>query len=104
MTSNGARAIGKLTAVVEDGWPGVSPAFDAAHAVTVATVNACLEKTKWVYRAYEFRGVRAFRDVDTLHVTGEAIPLSKGELVGDFRCRAVLRNGRVVSTQAKAGR
>jgi hypothetical protein len=104
VTSNGARATGKLTAVVEDGWPGVPPAFDAAHAVTVAAVNACLQQTKSVYREYEFRGVRAFRDVDTLHVTGEAIPLNNGELVGDFHCRAVLRNGRVVSTQAKAGR
>ena len=104
VTSNGARAIGKLTAVVEDGWPGVPPAFDAAHAVTVAAENACLQQTKSVYREYEFRGVRAFRDVDTLHVTGEAIPLNNGELVGDFHCRAVLRNGRVVSTQAKAGR
>lgn len=104
VTSNGARAIGKLTAVIEDGWPGLPPAFDAAHAVTVAAENACLERTKSVYREFEFRGVRAFRDVDTLHVTGEAIPLNNEDLAGDFHCRAVVRNGRVVSTQAKAGR
>jgi hypothetical protein len=104
VTSNGARATGKLSVVVEDGWPGVASAFDASHAVTIAAENACLERTKSVYREYEFRGVRAFRDVDTLHVTGEAIPLNNGELVGDFHCRAVLRNGRVVSAQAKAGR
>lgn len=104
VTSNGLRAIGKLTAVVEDGWPGIPPAFDAAHAVTLAAENACLEQTKSIYREYEFRGVRAYRDIDTLHVRGEAIPLNNGELVGDFHCRAVVRNGRVVSTQAKAER
>lgn len=104
VTSNGARAIGKLTVVIEDGWPGIPPAFDAAHAVTLAAENACLEQTKSVYREYEFRGVRAFRDVDTLHVRGEAIPLNNGDLVGDFHCRAVVRNGRVVSTRAKAER
>ena len=104
VTSNGARATGKLTAVIEDGWPGVSPAFDAAHAVTLAAENACLEQTKSVYREYEFRGVRAFRDVDTLHVRGEAIPLNNEDLAGDFHCRAVVRNGRVVSTRAKAER
>ena len=104
VTSNGAGAIGKLTAVIEDGWPGIPAAFDAAHAVTLAAENACLEQAKSVYREYEFRGVRAFRDIDTLHVRGEAIPLNDDDLAGDFHCRAVVRNGRVVSTQAKAER
>jgi len=104
VTSNGAGAIGKLTAVIEDGWPGIPAAFDAAHAVTLFAENACLEETKSVYREYEFRGVRAYRDVDTLHVTGEAMPLNTEDLAGDFHCRAIVRNGRVVSTQAKAGR
>ena len=104
VTANGTRGIGKLSAVIEDGWPGVRAAFDAAHAVTLAAENACLEQTKSVYREYDFRGVRAFRDVDTLHVTGEAIPLDNGDLAGDFHCRAVVRNGRVVRTQAKAER
>lgn len=104
VTSNGARGIGKLTAVIEDGWPGVRAAFDAAHAVTLAAENACLEQTKSVYREYEFRGVRAMRDVDTLHVTGEAIPLNNEDLAGDFHCRAIVRNGRIVSARAKAGR
>ena len=57
-----------------------------------------------MYREYEFRGVRVMRDLDTLHVRGEAIPLNSGDLAGDLHCRAVLRNGRVVSTQAKAER
>ena len=104
VTANGARGIGKLTAVIEDGWPGLPAAFDAAHAVTLAAEYACLQQTKSVYREFDFRGVRAFRDVDTLHVTGEAIPLNNGDLAGDFHCRAVVRNGRVVSTQAKAER
>jgi hypothetical protein len=104
VTANRLRGIGKLTAVVEDGWPGVPAGFDVAHAVTLAAENACLEQTKSVYREYEFRGVRAYRDIDTLHVTGEAIPLNNEDLAGDFHCRAVVRNGRVVSTQAKAER
>jgi hypothetical protein len=104
VTANRLRGIGKLTAVVEDGWPGVPAAFDVVHAVTLAAQNACLEQTKSVYPEFEFRGVRAYRDADTLHVRGEAIPLNNGDLVGDFHCRAVVRNGRVVSTQAKAER
>lgn len=104
VTPNSARSIGKLTAVVEDGWPGIPSAFAAAHAVTAAVEGACLQQTKSVYPEYDFRGVRSYRDVDTLHVTGEAIPLNSGDLAGDFHCRAIVRNGRVVSTQAKAGR
>ena len=104
VTANGVRGIGKLTAVVEDGWPGVPPAFAYAHAVTGVAENACLQQTKSVYPEYEFRGARSYRDLDTLHVTGEAIPLNSGDLAGDFHCRAVVRNGRVVSTQASAGR
>lgn len=104
VTSNGAGAVGKLTAVIEDGWPGVPQRFDVAHAVTLAAENACLEQTKMLYREYDFRGVRAMRDVDTLHVRGEAIPLNAEDLAGDFHCRAVVRNGRVVSIQAKAER
>lgn len=102
--SNGAGGVGKITAVVEDGWPGVASTFDTAHAVTVAAENACLERTKSVYQEYVFRGVRAFRDVDTLHVTGDAIPLNDGDRAGAFHCRAIVRGGRVVTTQAKAER
>lgn len=100
--SNGAGGIGKLTAVVEDGWPGLPAAFDAAHAVTQAAEQSCLEETKLVFPEYVFRGVHAFRDVDTLHVTGDAIPLNDGDRAGHFHCRALVRAGRVLSTRAKA--
>lgn len=102
--SNGAGGIGKLTAVVEDGWPGVASTFEAAHAVTVAAENACLEQTKSVYQEYVFRGVHVFRDVDTLHVSGDAIPLNDGDRAGAFHCRALVRGGRVARTQAKGER
>lgn len=102
VTSDGAGHTGKLTAVVEDGWPGVPSAFAAAHAVTMAAENACLEQTKSVYPEYVFRGVRVFRDVDTLNVSGDAIPLNDGDRAGRFHCRAIVRNGRVVRTQARA--
>ena len=72
--------------------------------MALAAETACLEQTKSVYREYDFRGVRFDRDIDTLHVSGEAIPLNNGDLAGDFHCRAVVRNGRVASTQAKAER
>lgn len=102
VTSNGAGGIGKLTAVVEDGWPGVAAGFDTAHAVTMAAEHACLEQTRSVYPEYDFRGVRAFRDVDTLHVRGDAFPLNDGDRIGRFHCRAIVRGGRVISTQARA--
>ena len=96
--------IARLTAVIEDGWPGVSSAYDSSHAVTVAIVDACLQQTKKVYPEYDFRGVRSHRDLDTLHVTGEAMPMNTGDLAGDFHCRAVVHDGHVTSMQAKAER
>lgn len=53
---------------------------------------------------YVFRGVKVARVADTLDVRGEAIPLNAEDLAGDFHCRAVVRGGAVVSTEAKAGR
>ena len=104
LLANRDSGIARFTAVIEDGWPGLTSAFDTVHAVTTAAANACLQQTKTVYPEYDFRGVRSYRDIDTLHVTGEAIPLNIGDLAGDFHCRAIVRKGHVVSTQAKAER
>jgi hypothetical protein len=104
VTAKSEGGISTLRAVVEDGWPGVPSQFDVAHTVTVAAEDACLERTKSVYREYAYRGVKYFRDADTLHVTGDAFPLNDGELVGKFHCRAVVRGGAVVDTIASAGK
>jgi len=104
VTTKSEGGISTLRAVVEDGWPGVASRFDMAHAVTMAAEDACLEATKSVYREYAYRGVKYFRDADTLHVTGDAFPLNDGEVVGRFHCRAVVRGGAVVDTIAPQGK
>ncbi|MFL5561173.1 MAG: hypothetical protein ACJ79K_06850 [Gemmatimonadaceae bacterium] len=96
-------AVATLVAVLEDGWPGVAARFPAAYGVTLAAEDLCLQRTKPVFPEYVFRGVKHWRVADTLHVTGEAIPLNSGDLAGDFHCKAVVRYGRVLGAQAKAG-
>ena len=103
-TARSREEVATLTAVVEDGWAGVPARFEIAHVVTATATDACLQQTKKIYREYDFRGVKLRRAADTLHVTGEAIPINTEDLAGDFHCRAIVRNGRVVSTQAKAER
>ena len=103
-TARSREEVGTLTAVIEDGWAGVPARFEVAHVVTADAADACLQQTKKIYREYDFRGVKLRRVADTLHVTGEAMPINTEDLAGDFHCRAIVRNGRVVSTQAKAER
>ena len=103
-TARTREDVATLTAVAEDGWAGVPARFEIAHVVTANATDACLQQTKKIYREYDFRGVKLRRVADTLHVTGEAIPLNTEDLAGDFHCRAIVRNGRVVRTQAKAER
>ena len=103
-TARSRDDVATLTAVVEDGWAGVPARFDIAHVVTANATDACLQQTKKIYREYDFRGVKVRRVADTLHVSGEAMPLNTEDLAGDFHCRAIVRNGRVLSTQAKAER
>jgi len=103
-TAGSREDVATLTAVVEDGWPGVPPRFEIAHGVTLAAENACIAQVGKIYREFGYRGIKLRRVADTLHVTGEAIPLNSGDLAGDFHCRAIVRNGRVLSTQAKAER
>jgi hypothetical protein len=38
--------VATLTAVLEDGWPGIDRRFDAAHAITLAAEDMCLQRTK----------------------------------------------------------
>lgn len=97
-------AVATLVAVLEDGWPGVAARFAAAYPVTLAAEDLCLQRTKPLFPEYVFRGVKHWRLADTLHVTGETIPLNSGDLAGDFHCRALVRNGAVVSATARAGR
>jgi hypothetical protein len=104
MVAGRDSGIAKLTAVIEDGWPGVPSEFGTAHAVTLLAENACLNQMQMILREYEYRGIKRWRNADTLHVTGEAMPLNTEDLAADFHCRAIVRNGSVVSTQAKAGR
>lgn len=103
-TAGSRDDVATLTAVIEDGWAGVPARFEVAHVVTADATDACLQQTKKIYREYDFRGVKVRRVADTLHVSGEAIPLNTEDLAGDFHCRAIVRNGRVVSTKAKAER
>lgn len=103
-TARSREEAATLTAVVEDGWAGVPARFELAHVVTANATDACLQRAKKIYREYDFRGVKLRRVADTLHVTGEAMPLNSEDLAGDFHCRAIVRGGRVVSTQAKAER
>lgn len=103
-TARSREDVATLTAVVEEGWAGVPPRFEIAHVVTANATDACLQQTKKIYREYDFRGVKARRVADTLHVSGEAMPLNTEDLAGDFHCRAIVRNGRILGTQAKAER
>jgi hypothetical protein len=89
--------------VIEDGWPGVPARFQSAHPITVAAEDLCLQRTKVIFPESDFRSVKRWRLADTLHVTGETMPLDNGELSGDFHCRAVIRKGAIVSVVSKAG-
>ena len=97
-------AVATLVAVVESGWPGVGHNFGIVHALNLAAEDACLQRTKTVFKEYVFRGVRWRRAGDTLHVTGEAIPLNTEDLAADFHCTSVVRGNRIVATSARAGK
>lgn len=96
--------VATLTAVLEEGWPGIAAGFDAAHAVTLAAEEMCLQRVKPLFPEYVFRGVKVARVADALNVRGETIPLNSEDLAGDFHCRAIVRDGGIVSAEAKAGR
>jgi hypothetical protein len=96
--------IATLRVEIEDGWPGVPALFEHAHAITIAAEDACLQRTKRVLKEYELRGVRRWRVSDTLRVVGEAMPLNIEDLAVDFHCSAVVRDNRVVSIVAAAGK
>ena len=103
-TSYPSGAVATLVAVIEDGWPGAAPGFDAAHAINLAAEDACLQSTKLIFPEYSFRGVTRVRAADTLQIRGDAMPFNTGDLAADFRCSAVVRGNRIVSTLAKAGK
>ena len=103
-TSYPSGAVATLVAVVENGWPGAGQSFDTVHAINLAAEDACLQRTKTLYREYVFRGLQHRRVGDTLRVSGEAIPLNVEDLAADFQCTAVVRDHRIVATSAKAGK
>ena len=96
--------VATLVAVIENGWPGAGPSFETAHAINLAAEDACLQKAKLIFREYVFRGIRRSRVSDTLHVSGEAIPLNTEDLAADFHCTSVVRENRVVASSARLGR
>ncbi len=95
---------GILRFVVEDGWPGVVPRFQAAHPINVTAEDLCLQRTKPLFPESDFRSVKRWRAADTLHVTGETMPINSEDLSGDFHCRALVRNGAIVSVVSESGR
>ncbi len=103
VTATPFGAVSRIVIAVEDGWPGVAPTFDAAHALSVKARDACLEETKKLLPEYVHRGVKFNRVADTLHVTGDAFPLDPGDLAEHFHCRAVVHGTAVVNVIARTG-
>jgi hypothetical protein len=104
VTANASGAVSRMVIAIEDGWPGVAPTFDAAHALTVEGEDACLQQTKKLLPEHVARGVKYERVADTLHVTGDAFPLDRGDLVERFHCRALVRGAAVVRVAARLGK
>ena len=101
-TVDSRRGIMRL--VIEDGWPGVSSRFRTAHPINVVGEDLCLQRTKVLFPESDFRSLKRWRVADTLHVTGETMPLDAGAVSGDFHCRALVREGAILSVVSVAGR
>ena len=101
VTATPSGAVSRMVIAVEDGWPGVAPNFDAARALSLKGEDACLQETKKLLPEYVPRGVKYHRIADTLHVTGDAFPLDRGDLVERIRCRAIVRGSSVVAVLAQ---
>jgi hypothetical protein len=95
---------GVTRVVIEDGWPGVATRFQSAHPITTTAADLCWKRTETLFPETDLRSVRRWRVGDTLHVTGTTMPLDPGELSHDFHCRAIIRQGAIVSVATAASR
>ena len=95
---------GVTRVVIEDGWPGVPARFQSAHPITTTAHALCDKRTESLFPETDLRNVKRWRVADTLHVTGTTMPLDPGELSHDFHCRAVVRQGAIVSVVMEASR
>lgn len=95
-TTTVAERRGVMRVVIEDGWPGVPSRFQSAHPITVAAHELCDKRTEAVLPETDLRNAKRWRVADTLHVTGETMPLNSGELSHDFHCRATVLRGAIV--------
>ena len=90
--------------MIEDGWPGVAARFQSAHPITTTGQDLCWKRIEGLFPDTDLRSVKRWRVADTLHVTGTTMPLDPGELSHDFHCRAIIRQGAIVSVATAASR
>ena len=84
-------------------WPETSPSFELARALGDAAAKECAARAFRLFREYDLRAQRRVRKADTLVVTGDAFPLNN-DVVREYRCKAVIRKGAVVSLNVEESR
>ncbi|HEX2716249.1 MAG TPA: hypothetical protein VHM67_01140 [Gemmatimonadaceae bacterium] len=97
-TWNSSR-IGEIRSERELPWPGTEPRFELVRALSDAAAKECATRAFRLWKEYALRGQRVARGADTLIVTGDAFPLYN-DIVRQYRCTAVIRNGGVASLNA----
>ena len=98
VTWDSAR-IGEIRSEGELPWPGTEPRFELVRALSDAAAKECATRAFKLFKEYALRAQRATRRGDTLIVTGDAFPLYN-DVVRQYRCTAVIRNGGVASLDA----
>ena len=97
-TWNSSR-IGEIRSERELPWPGTEPRFELVRALTDAGAKECATRAFKLFKEYALRAQRVARKADTLVVTGDAFPLYN-DVVRQYRCTVLIRNGRVASLNA----